>query len=299
MKNKKFKALVAFLIIVGIAVAVYFIFFNKTNSKKSYSLVYAYNNQIVMQDVNVATKIEKAVDDINTYITTNANSLTISVDIQNGLLQYAQIVDLYEGVENQILNNSYFINDSKFGANLNVASQNYNDLVKIYKDSYTYIKDTFLKYNGTNHNTASMQTYIEQFYNLFKDASLKYNNVMYNVGVAFAHGLENTMQKNNLHKLRLECYVTYVNAYVNEQDASVKASLLSNAQAYDIAKVVTQDYFNNKTKCDTLIDNTLKLDLIQCIKSIESNNFDTFITQVEDEQTKELYQDYSSLVVRG
>ncbi|MBE7082917.1 MAG: hypothetical protein E7378_04540 [Clostridiales bacterium] len=297
MKNKKFKALLALVIIVGLAVAVYFIFFNKTDSKKSYSLVYGYNNQITMQDVNVATEIEKAVDDINTYITTN--SLTISADIQNGLLQYAQIIDLYDGVENQILDNGHFINDSKFGANLNVASQNYNELVKIYKNSYSYLKDTFLKYNGTNHNVASMQTYIEQFYNLFKDAGLKYNNFMYNTGVAYAHGADNTMQNNNLFRLRIECYVTYVNAYASEQDATVKASLLTNLQAYDIAKVVTQDYFNSKSKCDTLIDSTLKLDLNQCIKSIAGNNFDEFVAQVEDDQTKELYQDYSTLVARG
>ena len=171
MNMKKFKkAIIALLLIAVIAGGVYFIFFSKTDNKQIRAKVYGLNNEVVVKEKNIYTRINGAVTEMIGLI--NSRGYYIP-DVNVYLKEYEATLKNYAGVQQHILNYGVFVNNNNTNKYFGKMNKAYENLVAIYKECNDYLLNThFAVTNEANYNS----DYIVSFQFLFKDALKELNN---------------------------------------------------------------------------------------------------------------------------
>lgn len=294
--KKIFKVLLAFVLIAGLAVGAYFIFFNRDNSKLVHQNVYNLSFNIMDDEQNIVTKINSDIREMSSLI--NSNNLQLN-DEYNNFQIYLTLYSNYSVVGQHILNNGGFVTNHNNDQYIVNASQSYDKIAEIYTQSYNYLKETYYLISDKTAYIDTVKSYIANFYIVFADLIPEFNNFYYNTSLAYAYGLDSTMQLNNLYKLRVGYFAETINKYyISENNRS---QLLS--QASDIRYTLTNNhatkYFNNKAIYDELIDQVSKIDVSNLTEKIALNKESEFLNALETEQDRLLVQKYIDYVARG
>ena len=218
---KKFlKALIALVIIGGLAFGIYMIFFNnKTDNSQIYTKVQTLNNLETYTKVN--NTIYEMLKDIQAHPEYELD------EVQNYFTVYVQTMKNYELVRLEIINNGLFINQTNTGDSYKNMNASYDTLVNIYISAENYLKDTYW--------VNQRETYIENFYIKFENALNNLNGFYYNAGISILKCLDNGFDTNNHFKLEMEYYLNLSSRYVNHY-------LTTNENASNISSLIEQEH---------------------------------------------------------
>lgn len=291
--KKSTKAFIAILIIAAIAVGVYFIFFNGTDNKQIRAKVYGLNNNVIVKDVNIYSKINQTIDEMVGLINTKNYNIP---EVKTYLEEYALALDNYSPIDDIILRYGVFANKNNTNSYFNNMNKAYDNLIKIYKNCNDYLIGThFAVTNPDNYNS----DYIVSFQFLFKDALKELNNFYYNAGMAFSFGTENLFEINNLFKLKAINYNTAVYCRVNDYlDNQVLDGVHDIAGArVKNGSMYVNTYLNNKAEYDGLIK--AKLDVKDLVLAHSKGEAAEYINGIEKENKKSNLEKYYNLIIKG
>lgn len=287
--KKFFKVIISFVVIALIAVGAYFIFRTKDNSKAVYNNVYNLSYNITDGDINVADKLKDVV--VNMIIIIDDNSLDIE-SVQKDLETFRDLEVAYTKLKNEILSNGAFlVKNSQIDQQIEASNSYFENIKDIYYRSYSYLKDTYFKIVNTDYNINTMKSYIQNFNNIFKEVLENYNNFYYNSLIAYSHGLDNMMRKNNLYKLEVEYASNLMYAFFTEKDNAYYTKA-NNVISY-LRGDLSNRYFENKNVYDELMNNSLHLDILSICKNVVAGTIDSYITESSN---AELVQKYVNMV---
>lgn len=294
--KKGLKVFIAFVLIVGLAVGAYFIFSGKDNSKLVHQNVYYLTYNIKDGETNIVQKINDSVDEMNQLI--SDNSLSIN-DIHTNLKLYSDLYSYYFVVANQILDNGNFISGYNNEQYIRLAVDAYNKSLQIYNQSYEYLKQTYFKIQDKVLYIDTVKTYIENFYEIFKNLIPEFNAFYYNTCLAYAYGIQNTVQKNNAYKLTIAFYAETINQYyLNENDRTAIKS-----QTLQFKNKITQNfstkYFDEKAVYDNLIQNVKDINVAELALNLATGKENDFLDAIQDNDLKTLAEKYIQYVARG
>lgn len=295
--KKIFKALIALVIIVALAVGAYFVFKGKDGSITIYNNVYNLSYSVKQDEDNVVNKVNLAVENMLNII--EANSLSIP-ETQKNLQVFKCLKDGYSYINAEILCNGCFLmkNDSMVDY-INNASNSLNNVKKIYLDCYGYLKNTYFKIVNTEYNVATMKDYIVNFENLFKEILNDYNSFFYNSSIAYSHCLNNTMLKNNAYKLSVEYSANLINEFYKSTQ-SYKNNIFAEAQKV-LAKLngdFSEEYFQNKEVFDNLINISLTINVGEICIQYVSGGISAYIAKLP-EADRVIVNNYVKNVIGG
>lgn len=296
---KKFlKVLISLVVIAGLAVGAYFLFVKKDHAKMTYDNVYNLTYNIIDEKEHL-----NIVDNINSTVSEMKNLITLySMDIDEasvGLQLYLNLNSYYNVVNQHVLANGSFLVDNNISQYANLASTSYGKMVEIYKTAYAYLVDTYYKIEDKSAYVNTVKDYIQNFYNIFQPILAELNSFGYNTGLAYAYGLENTMQKNNFYKLKFQYYVETVNQYYLSE--SNKTALLTQIYVTkaSLGGDFAEEYFANKDIYDQLITQTQNLKVGEIALKIATLQIDDYISQLSTEAERIVAQNYVNYVARG
>lgn len=299
MKKKK-KILIAFVVIVLVAVGVYFLFSGNNTNAQLYSKVNVYTYGIKDGDKNIVDEVDTTIEVMLNEI--NAKNFTLEAEKTN-FETYLEIKEDYAVVQNQILNYGNFVTDKKSEKYLKSMDNSYNKLVRIYRDSYQYLKETYYEVDFATLSNATKITYIENFNVKIENIVRTYNGFMYNAGMVYAISAKNLINYNNCYKLRMSYYVTLINNSVNlsEENASLLTTYKDKINAY--ASVLTQDavdtYMSNGKEYDKLIKNIQSLKINKIVENSVAGTLETYISGITKVETQQLVLDFVAKIING
>lgn len=296
--KKFFKLLIALVLIAGLAVGAYFVFKNKDNSKNVYNNVYELTYNVKDKNKNITQSVDDAVNNMLTII--SEKGLDVG-DAKNTLTMFKTLSENYSLVRDEILTNGAFVTaNSQVNKYINSANKALKKVKNIYKESYDYLVKTYYKIVDTDYNKETMKTYIINFEVVFRHILEDYNNFYYNGGVAYSHLLNNMMTKNNAYKLQIEYLSTLINKhYSTTGTEQISYSVLINNCKNQLNSDLMNEYFENKSVYDNLIDNSISLNVPLLCEKLVAGEKDAYISSLEDETTKQMVTNYFSKVVRG
>lgn len=296
--KKFFKLLIALVLITGLSVGAFFVFKNKDNSKKVYNNVYELTYNVKDKNKNITKSVDDTVNNMLTVISEKGIDVG---DAKNTLVIFKNLSENYALIRDEILASGDFVTaNTQVNDYINNAGKALKNVKNVYRESYDYLVKTYYKIVDTDYNKETMKTYIINFEVVFKDILTDYNNFYYNCGVAYSHLLNNMMTKNNAYKLQIEYLSTLVNNYYSATDAekTTYISLINNCGSY-LNTDLMNEYFENKSVYDNLIDNSISLNVPLLCEKLVAGEKDAYIASLEDETTKQMVTNYFSKVVRG
>lgn len=291
--KKSTKAIIAILIIAAIAVGVYFIFFNGTDNKQIRAKVYGLNNNVIVKDINIYSKINQTIDEMVGLI--NSKNYNIP-EVKAYLEEYSLALDNYLVVNNSILEYGVFVNKTNTNDYFKNMNKAYDNLVKIYKDCNDYLLGTYFAVtNPDNYNS----DYIVSFQFLFKDALKELNDFYYNAGMAYSYAAENLFEINNLYKLKVGYYSAAVYCRVNDylDNQTIDYSHNLSAASYKDGKQYVDKYVKNKAEYDGLV--SAKLNISELVLAEAKGEASTYIQSITKESKKSNLEKYYNLIIKG
>lgn len=294
--KKIFKVLLAFVLIAGLAVGAYFIFSSRDNSKLVHQNVYDLTFNIKDDEQNIVTKINSDIQEMCTLI--NANNLQLN-DEYNNFQIYSTLYNNYNVVGQHILSNGGFVTNHNNDQYIAKASQSYNKIVSIYKQSYDYLKGTYYLISDKTAYIETVKSYISNFYNIFADLIPEFNDFYYNTCLAYAYGLDSTIQLNNFYKLRVGFFAETVNKYYTSKSNRTQLLTQATTMRYTLNNSYTNKYFNNKAIYDELMNKVTDIDVSTLAEKIALGKESEWLNSLETEQERILVQKYIDNVIRG
>ena len=296
--KKFFKAILALALIAGLAFGAYFIFFKKDNGKLVHENVYNLTYNIVDAENKV-----NIFDNVNATIV-EMRHLAISqnmgiAEAQNGLQGFLDIKAYYDSINSHVLKNGSLIVDNNIGQYVAKASESYGKIVEIYKTAYAYLQDTYYEIDDKIAYAETVKSYIVNFYNIFKDLIPEYNSFGYYTGLAYAHGVQNTMYQNNFYKLKVEYYAEVVNQYYLSETAKTALGAEAARVKLSLNNNFSSKYFNNKDIYDGLISKSQTLKVGDLALKIVNLEIDNYIASLATEEDRKEIQNYVTYVARG
>lgn len=294
--KKIFKVLIAFVLIAGLAVGAYFVFSSRDNSKLVHQNVYNLTFNIKDGEQNIVTKINSDIQEMCTLI--NANNLQLDDEYKDFKL-YSTLYSNYAVVGQQILDNGAFVTSNNNDQYIAKASQSYDKIVTIYTQAYNYLKETYYLISDKTAYIETVKSYISNFYIVFADLIPEFNTFYYNTCLAYAYGLDSTMQLNNYYKLRVGFFAETVNKYYTSESNRTQLLTQASAMRYTLNNSYTNKYFDNKTIYDELISKVADIDVGELAEKIALGKGTEWLNSLETEQERILVQKYIDNVVRG
>ena len=295
--KKIYKVLIAFAIIVVLAVGAYFIFRKKDNTSAIFNNVYNLTYNFKSGNNNVVDSIDNVVDDMINVI--NTNSLEME-EIKNDLMAYTYIRDNYFFIRKAILQNGKkFAENSAYVDKIEIANKKIAEVKEIYFNSYAYLSNTYYKIVGTEYNVQTMKDYIINFHNIFKDILKTYNEFYYNTCIAYCHCYVSTMLQNNAYKLKLEYLGSLINEYYLNNDTREQLLVEILSTITNLENFTAQTYYNNKAIYDDLFEKTFLLNIGQIGLNNAKGEIENYINQLPNEADRKLAQNYQEKVVKG
>lgn len=295
--KKLFKVIIAFVIIACLAVGAYFII-DKTsdNSKVIFNNMYELEYNVKDGKKNVVEEVNSVVNDMLNIIDTKGID---AKEAKTDLLCFVNLNSNYGYIKNEILaNGSFLVENNAVSQYINSANNSYKNVKDIYLKSYKYLNDTYFKIVDTAYNVETMKTYIINFNVILKKSLNDLNSFYFNSGVAYSHLLKNTMLKNNAYKLQVE-YLSHLlnNCYNSTENKDAYNNLISQVKTY-LSGDFVNEYFDNKTTYDNLIDSSVSLDVSLLCEKIVTEEIESYVSGITDEDTKLLINDYMTKVAR-
>lgn len=294
--KKIFKVLIALVLIAGLAFGAYFLISGKDNSARVHQNVYDLTNNIKNDDKNVVLQINNTVEQMRYLISVHSMQLD---EISESFKEYLLLVENYSIISEHILDFGKFVKNNKIDEYIDNANISYKKTIDLYNKSYEYLKKTYYKIEDKNAYVENVKSYIQNFYEIFKDLIPEYNAFYYNTSLAYAYGLESTMQRNNFYKLQTAYYAESINQYyintdnkvlLNVQVESIKNSLVSNT---------FESYFNNKAIYDEIISSITDINVEEIALKVALGKDGEILDSAETEAERKLLQNYITYVARG
>lgn len=290
------KVLIAFILIAGLAIGAYFILSGKDNSKLVHQNVYNLTYNIKNDEKNVVYEINASVEEMCSLITNHTMQLD---EEQTNLKLYSELFDLYSVVGNHILENGSFIINNNINDYVTLATGNYDKMIELYNQAYTYLQDTYYKIQDKNLYVETVKSYIQNFYSLFKEIIPEFNGFYYNTCLAYAYGLQNTMQKNNFYKLRIAFYAETINQYYLSETEKPSLDAQALALKQKINNETAEKYFKNKAIYDELVLKVKNINVGEFALKIATGKESELLNSVETEAERKIAQNYITYVARG
>ena len=203
-------------------------------------------------------------------------------------------------MKNEILEHGVFVNKENTNDYFSNMNKAYENLQKIYEESYDYLLGTYYAVTNPEHHSAD---YITNFEVLFKDALKELNAFYYNAGMAYSYGLKNTFETNNYYKLKIQYYTLLVNGHISDYLMDLSFDMPYEGEISSIKSQIeaisVNVYLNNKDSYDTLIAESKIVDLETLTQKVVEGNEQTYLSSIIDEDEKEITQNYYNLVVKG
>lgn len=294
--KKIFKVLLAFVLIAGLAVGAYFIFSSRDNSKLIHQNVYDLTFNIKDGEQNIVTKINSDIQEMCTLI--NANNLQLN-DEYNNFQIYSTLYNNYNVVGQHILNNGGFVTNHNNDQYIAKASQSYDKIVSIYTQAYDYLKGTYYLISDKTAYIETVKSYIANFYIIFADLIPEFNSFYYNTCLAYAYGLDSTIQLNNFYKLRVGFFAETVNKYYTSESNRTQLLTQATTMRNTLNNSYTNKYFNNKAIYDELMDKVADIDVSELAEKTALGKESELLNSLETEQERILVQKYIDNVIRG
>ena len=294
--KKIFKVMIAFVLIGVLAIGAYFILSGRDNSKLVFQNIYNLTYNVKNGDKNIVEEINNSIDEMQSLITKHSMQLD---EVYTNLKIYTELFDYYFVIAEQILQNGNLIKNNNIKEYIALSNNSYKKTIDLYNQSYEYLNDTYYKLQDKNLYIETVKSYIQNFYNIFKDLIPEFNTFYYNSCLAYAYGLENTIQKNNFYKLRVGFYSETINQYYLNQTDKISLSV----QALDLKNKINvetaQKYFNNKENYDEIIANVKKFDIGELALKIAIGKESEFYNAIETESQRKIILNYILFVARG
>lgn len=290
------KVLIALVLIVGLALGAYFAFSSKDSSRLVRQNVYDLS-------YNIKDKEDNIVEDINSTVTEMRNLIiahTMQLDnVYTNLQMYSDLFAYYSTVGNEVLALGGFVKNANIDAYINAACASYNKIVDVYKKSYEYLKDTYYKIDNKNLYVETVKAYIQNFYEIFKDLIPEFNTFYYNTSLAYAYGVEDTMQHNNFYKLKVAYFAECINQYYINTDNKVLLNVHVLLLQSDINDDFTTKYFDNKDIYDELAVKVKDINISELAVKVATAKDSEFLDSIPTEAERKIAQNYIDYVARG
>ena len=293
---KKFsKVLIALVLIVAIAVGAYFLLSGKDSSKLVYQNVYNYKYNVKHGEKIIITEINSSVTEMRSLIVLHTMQLD---EVQTGLEMYSNLLSYYTTVENHILEHGSFISNNNIDQYVNLATASYNKMIDLYNQSYTYLLDTYYEIENKSAYVETVKSYIQNFYEIFKNLIPEFNAFYYNTCLAYAHGLQNTMLKNNFYKLKVAYYAECVNQYYLNSDNRVLLGVQVISNQIKLNDDFAEKYFDNKDIYDELVSD-FNADMGELVVTVATAKDNEYLDAIETEAERKIAQNHINYVARG
>lgn len=296
--KKKIKVIIALVVIIAIAFGVYMFFGQGTDNKQIRAKVYALNNELVIEEENIFEKTNSTIKEMLLII----ESKGYNIPAQNEYFEkYIKTLNYYNIVLDDILSNGLYVNNVNTGSYFKLMNSSYTAVVNSYKKGNQYLNETYyLITNDANYNS----DYIINFYNIFKDALGQLNSFYYNATKAHVKGTRSLINNDNLYKLKLENYITYVNMYVKYSSIeSPDVNLINKIQSQIDAKLNSlsthsiNTYIQNKELVDKIFNS--KIIAEELVGEFLEGTLENYILEIKDEEQKSITTGYYDLIIKG
>ena len=158
--KKKTKILIAFVVIVIVAVGAYFLFSGKNSNAQLYNKVNDYAYGITDGNKNIVDEVDNTIE----VMLKEINDKNFALEKEKANLElYLEVKDKYSIVQEQILNYGNFVTNANSSKYLKPMNKAYSQLTNIYKDGYEYLQKTYHAADFATLSNATKITYIENF----------------------------------------------------------------------------------------------------------------------------------------